>query len=61
MRDDTGLRTLICPHCKQTLPAHNIQAFEQQQLVYMACKECGKGITKSQITDTYREYKEATQ
>lgn len=55
-RDDTGLRSLICPHCKQTLPVLQIQAFEQQQLVYMKCGLCGEGITKKQIDETYREY-----
>lgn len=56
-RDDTNLDSLICPHCKQTLPVLKIRAFEKQQLLYMKCDLCGKGITKQQIDETYREYR----
>ena len=55
-RDDTGLRSLICPHCKQTLPIAQIRAFEQQQLVWALCDSCGEEITEQQINDTYKEY-----
>lgn len=54
-RDDTGLESIICPHCKQTLPVPQIQAFQTQQLVYLKCEMCNKGITKQQISDTYHE------
>jgi RNase P subunit RPR2 len=55
-RDDTGLFQLICPHCKEPVPIPTIRAFEQQQLVFARCGSCGKGITKQQIDNTYREY-----
>lgn len=56
-RDDTNLRFLICPHCKTTLPVLQLRLFEKQQLLYMKCNECGEGITKDQIDNTYREYR----
>lgn len=55
-RDDTGLHSIVCPHCKGSIPIPLIRTFEQQQLVYVKCKHCKKGITKEQIDNTYREY-----
>lgn len=55
-RDDSGLRSLICPHCQQTIRVVHIRAFEKQQLIWMRCEICGEVITKQQIDDTYREY-----
>jgi len=60
-RDDTGLFSVICPHCKQTVPAPQIQLFEKQQLLFLQCTWCGEGITKTQIDDAYREYRKVRQ
>jgi len=56
VRDDSNLSTLYCPHCNQPIPIINIQAFEKQQLVFIRCESCDKGITKQQIDDAYKEY-----
>ena len=57
-RDDKNLIALCCPHCGDVVPALrvDIPEFQRQQLVYMKCPNCHKGITKEQIDDTYREY-----
>lgn len=56
MRDDTGLVSLACPHCKAMVPAPIVQAFEHRQLVFLRCENCGNGISKQQIGEAYREY-----
>ncbi len=58
LRDDTGLHAVVCPHCKHTLPVPNIQAFECQQLIYLKCEFCQKGLNKEEINNAYREYRE---
>ena len=55
-RDDTGLHSIICPHCKQTAAVLRIQAFKAQQLVFLRCDKCDQPITKQQISDAFREY-----
>ena len=55
-RDDTNLTSLICPHCKGTIPNRSIDDFIIQQLIYQKCPHCDEGITEEQITNTYREY-----
>jgi len=55
-RDDTGLTSLVCPHCNQTVPVLQLQLFEKQQLLYLKCENCGEGITKDQISETWRDY-----
>lgn len=55
-RDDVGLTSLVCPHCKMVIPVPLVQAFEKQQLLYLKCENCGKGITKDQISEAWRDY-----
>lgn len=57
-QDDTGLFNLVCPHCKAPVPILPIRAFKKQQLVLTRCGSCGELITKQQIDDTYREYRD---
>lgn len=56
-RDDTDLISLVCPHCKETVQTLQVKVFQKQQLLYMKCPSCDKGITKDQIDATYRDYK----
>ena len=53
-RNDKKLISLSCPHCKQVVPAIQVDCFEKQQLIYMKCPNCDEGITKPQIDDAYR-------
>lgn len=55
-RDDAGLIAIHCPHCNQMVDVPQIQAFEQQQMLFMECPKCSEGITKPQIDEAYREY-----
>lgn len=57
-RNDNQLRSLVCPHCKQTSPVLQVQLHEfvRTQLLWMKCDLCGEAITKEQIDDSYREY-----
>lgn len=55
-RNDNGLHAIICPHCKEPVSVPQLRLFERQQLVYVKCGSCDRGITKTQIDDAYREY-----
>ncbi len=55
-RDDSGLISVICPHCGMSADVPQIQCFEQQQLLSLKCCHCGKYINKDEIDNAYREY-----
>lgn len=55
-RDDVGLMTVTCPACESQVKVPSVRAFEQQQLIYLQCPDCGHGLTKDEITAAYREY-----
>lgn len=55
-RNDNTLRSIICPHCKYTIQIPSVRVFAEQQLIFVRCERCDKGITKRQIDDAYKEY-----
>lgn len=56
-RDDTHLRSLVCPHCRCTIPITPVDTgCPCCQLLFLRCPACGEEITKDEITDARREY-----
>ena len=56
-RDDTNLFSLVCPHCEETVPVCRVDhGLIKPQLLFMRCPNCDKGITKSEIDATWKDY-----